>query len=65
MRTLLCFTMLAFPALAADLSGTWVLRLTSFGEETVTRLVLRVSGDKVTGQLSDDVQIEGTLTGNA
>jgi acetamidase/formamidase len=55
----------ALPAFGADLSGTWVFRLISFGEENVTRLVLQVSGETVTGQLSDDVKIEGSLSGGA
>jgi amidase len=54
------------PARAAGLDGTWSFHMISFGEVSgVARLVLKTAGDTVTGQLSDDVQVEGTFRNGA
>jgi amidase len=53
-------------AYAADLAGTWSFRLVRFGEETgATRAVLQLNGNNVTGKISDDVTLEGTVKDGA
>src|SRR5579864_3777664 len=50
---------------AADISGTWSFRVIRFGEESgATRIVLKLDEDKVAGQLSDDIKLEGTFQGD-
>ncbi len=65
MKVFVC--LLAAAAMAwsapAQIGGSWIFHLVSFGEETsAARVELKVDGDKVTGTLNE-LKLDGTLQG--
>lgn len=60
-------TLLALPALAADVSGDWNFKVSSPEGEHPARLSITQNGEKITGAFSSDRgqhKIEGTVKGN-
>src|SRR5262252_9005121 len=49
---------------APDLSGSWELTWIRFGEANVDRVQLQMSGDKITGKVFGNLNIEGTISGD-
>src|SRR5215813_15283396 len=47
-----------------DLSGSWELTWIRFGEANVDRVQLQMSGDKITGKVFGNLNIEGTISGD-
>jgi len=63
MLTLL-FAVTAATLAAADLSGTWTVTATNFGEEIAyAKLDLKIDGNKLSGTLNE-LKIEGTVQGD-
>lgn len=52
--------LMAWPLLAADISGTWEITITRLGEPDYAHLTFAVKGDKLTGDF-DHRKIEGTV----
>ena len=65
MKGLVCLLAAAVGLAApADIAGSWILHLVTFGEETSpARVELRVEGDKVSGTLNE-LRLEGTVQGD-
>jgi amidase len=49
---------------APDLSGSWELTWIRFGEANVDRVQLQLSGDKITGKVFGNLNIEGNISGD-
>src|SRR5215475_8846190 len=49
---------------APDLSGSWELAWIRFGETNMDRVQLQMSGDKITGKVFGNLNIEGTISGD-
>jgi hypothetical protein len=63
-RLLIVTLVLAWGALAADISGNWNLRVTSPQGEHAAKLTLALNGEKVSGAIQSERgehKIEGTL----
>lgn len=65
MKLLVCLLAAAWCLAAADLSGSWIFYLISFGEEiSPARVELKIDGPKLTGTLNE-LKIDGSVDGDA
>ena len=65
MKRTLVLALWCAAAMAADVSGTWQLVMTRFGEQYIAgRAELKTAGEKLTGGFND-MTLEGAVTGDA